>query len=111
MNKNIEQSPLTETVYYILLSLYTPMHGYAIMQNINKLTNGRVNIGAGTLYGALNTISNKKWIASIENELDSRKKEYIITELGKLVVDNELIRMRELIINGEKVTGGLSENE
>ena len=45
-----KQNALTEPVYYILLSLLTPMHGYGIMQNVKKLTNGRVNIGAGTLY-------------------------------------------------------------
>ena len=51
-----KQGALTEPVYYILLSLLTPMHGYGIMQNVKKLTNGRVNIGAGTLYGAINTL-------------------------------------------------------
>ncbi len=50
---------LTEPVYYILLSLLTPMHGYGIMQNVKKLTNGRLNIGAGTLYGAINTLLSK----------------------------------------------------
>ena len=45
-----KQNALTEPVYYILLSLLTPMHGYGIMQNVKKLTNDRVNIGAGTLY-------------------------------------------------------------
>ena len=43
-----KQNALTEPVYYILLSLLTPMHGYGIMQNVKKLTNDRVNIGAGT---------------------------------------------------------------
>ena len=43
-----KQNALTEPVYYILLSLLTPMHGYGIMQNVKKLTNDRVNIGAST---------------------------------------------------------------
>ena len=38
---------LTEAVFYILLSLDTPLHGYGIMQAITALTDGRVNIGAG----------------------------------------------------------------
>ena len=46
---NSKYPPLTEAVYYILLSLYTPLHGYGIMQNVQKMTNGRLTIGAGTL--------------------------------------------------------------
>ena len=74
-----KHNALTEPVYYILLSLLTPMHGYGIMQNVKKLTNGRVNIGAGTLYGAINTLLSKGFIA--EYKSDPSKKEYIITEV------------------------------
>ncbi|MDE6233212.1 MAG: PadR family transcriptional regulator, partial [Lachnospiraceae bacterium] len=42
---------LTEAVYYILLSLIQPLHGYGIMQNVEKLSKGRVRLAAGTLYG------------------------------------------------------------
>ena len=73
-----KQNALTEPVYYILLSLLTPMHGYGIMQNVKKLTNDRVNIGAGTLYGAINTLLSKGFIA--EYKSDPSKKEYILTE-------------------------------
>jgi DNA-binding PadR family transcriptional regulator len=48
-----ENSALTEAVYYILLSLYTPLHGYGIMQNVERLSSGRVKLAAGTLYGAI----------------------------------------------------------
>jgi DNA-binding PadR family transcriptional regulator len=47
---------LTEAVFYILLSLYQPLHGYGIMQNVGALSRGRVTLGAGTLYGAINTL-------------------------------------------------------
>ena len=43
---------LTEGVYYILLSLMEPMHGYGIMQNVEQLSKGRVKLAPGTLYGA-----------------------------------------------------------
>ena len=76
-----KQNALTEPVYYILLSLLTPMHGYGIMQNVKKLTNDRVNIGAGTLYGAINTLLSKGFIA--EYKSDPSKKEYIITDDGR----------------------------
>lgn len=105
MTTNSEKTALTEAVYYILLSLFTPMHGYGIMQNAKVLSNERVNLGPGTLYGAINTLLEKKWIKSIEGEKDSRKKEYIITELGKAVVQGEITRLEELITNGKKVIG------
>ena len=50
---------LTEGVYYILLSLLQPLHGYGIIQNVEKLSAGRVRLAAGTLYGAINTLLEK----------------------------------------------------
>ena len=55
MNDNIA---LTETTYYILLSLLEPGHGYAVMQKAEELSEGRVRIAAGTMYGALDNLSN-----------------------------------------------------
>lgn len=101
-----EWSALTEAVYYILLSLYTPLHGYGIMQKAKELSNERVNLGPGTLYGAINTLLEKKWIKSVDGEKDSRKKEYEITSMGKKVVNMEIIRLEELISNGKKIIGG-----
>jgi DNA-binding PadR family transcriptional regulator len=107
MAETTVKGALTEVVFYILLSLYTPLHGYGIMQNIKDLSKGRVNLGAGTLYGAINTLLKKNWIQLIDEKVDSRKKEYIITDLGKGVVSNEIIRLEELIINGKNITGGI----
>ena len=45
----MENIALTEAVYYILLSLDKPLHGYGIMQNTETLSNGRVRLAAGTL--------------------------------------------------------------
>jgi len=101
-----ERGALTEAVFYILLSLYSPMHGYGIMQNVRELSNERVNLGAGTLYGAINTLLEKNWIKSIQGEKDSRKKEYKITDLGKTVIQGEIVRLEELIANGKKIVGG-----
>lgn len=101
-----ERSALTEGVFYILLSLHSPMHGYGIMQNVKELSNGRVDLGAGTLYGAINTLLEKNWIQFIPGEKDSRKKEYQITELGKSILKDEITRLEELITNGKRVVGG-----
>ncbi len=98
-----EHNALTEAVFYILLSLYQPMHGYGIIQNIAELSNGRVNLGAGTLYGAINTLVEKGWIVPAQTEEESRKKNYVITELGKEVVAFEMERLEELLKNGEKL--------
>lgn len=97
---------LTEAVYYILISLYKPLHGYGIIQNVEQISNGRVRLAAGTLYGAINTLMDKGWIEALPEEKGSRKKEYIITNDGKEIVKIELRRLRELLSNGENVEGG-----
>lgn len=107
MPESTERGALTEAVYYILLSLYKPLHGYGIMQNVKEFSNERVNLGAGTLYGALNTLLEKGWILLLPEEKDSRKKEYQITESGKSIVELEISRLEELVMNGKK----LSENQ
>ncbi|MDD2559375.1 MAG: PadR family transcriptional regulator [Bacteroidales bacterium] len=99
MNKP-ENIALTEAVYYILLALHQPLHGYGIMQETQKLTKGRLSLSAGTLYGALSALMEKSWIKALESEEESRKKEYIITELGKSVFKAELDRLQELVQNG-----------
>ncbi len=103
MNEHIA---LTEAFYYILLSLYQPLHGYGIMQKAEECSGGRVRLAAGTLYGALNTLQDKGWIEALPCAPGSRKKEYRITAAGRAAVENELARLRELVKNGEQVTGG-----
>jgi DNA-binding PadR family transcriptional regulator len=104
-----ESIALTEAVFYILLSLMQPMHGYGIMQNAAALSGDRVRLAAGTLYGALNTMLEKGWIRSLPGERNSRKKEYQITGLGMDAVQAELNRLRELVRNGEKIIEGQSK--
>ena len=99
---------LTEGVYYILLSLLQPLHGYGIIQNVEQLSGGRVRLAAGTLYGAINTLLEKGWIVALEGEADSRKKEYVITEIGREMLQKELQRLEELVQNGKCLLGGES---
>lgn len=94
---------LTEAVYYILLSLLTPRHGYGIMQNTELLSGGRVRLAAGTLYGAINSLLEKGWITALSGEKDSRKKEYVITEDGKSILRTEIQRLSELLENGKRI--------
>ena len=101
-----EHVALTESTYYILLSLYRPQHGYGIMQQTEQLSGGRLHLAAGTLYGALNALCEKGWIAPLPVQHGSRKKEYKLTEAGKTVLRNELSRLRQLVQNGESILGG-----
>lgn len=96
---------LTESTYYILLSLYSPQHGYGIMQQAERLSGGRVRLAAGTLYGALNALCEKGWIVPLPVMEDSRRKEYKLTEQGLTVLKNELNRLRQLVKNGESILG------
>jgi DNA-binding PadR family transcriptional regulator len=79
--------------------------GYGIMQNVRELSNERVSLGAGTLYGAINTLLEKNWIKYIVGEKDSRKKEYEITKLGRSIIRGEILRLEELIANGKRIVG------
>ena len=104
--ENSEHQPLTEAVYYILLALHTPMHGYGIMQFTKEISNGRMNLGPGTLYGAIKTLLERGWIQTVETEAESRKKEYEITVVGKEMVQIEIGRLQELLNNGNRITRG-----
>lgn len=97
------QQALTEAVFYILLSLQKPLHGYGIIQNVDTLSHGRVRLAPGTLYGALNSLVDKGWIDSLPENPESRKKEYVITVSGKSVLKAELNRLAELVENGKKL--------
>lgn len=101
-----ENIALTESTYYILLSLYTPQHGYGIMQQTEKLSGGRIRLAAGTLYGALNSLCEKGWITPLPIEEDSRKKGYKLTAKGLGVLENEVKRLRQLVENGEMILKG-----
>ena len=96
----INTGALTEAVYYILLSLLQPLHGYGIMQNVERLSGGRLKLAAGTLYGAISTMLEKGWITALDNGADSRKKEYVITETGREILRAEYARLKELVENG-----------
>lgn len=98
------QEALTEGVYYILLSLTVPRHGYGIMQYVAELSGGRVKLAAGTLYGALGSLQKKGWI-QLEAE-EKGKKQYLLTPLGLDVVKAELARLEELGANGRDILGG-----
>lgn len=95
-----EAQPMTEAMYYILLSLEKPVHGYGMMQRIRELSHDRVKMGPGTLYGVLNRMRNDGWIEQVESEGDSRRKTYILTELGRQELMGEYRRLKMLVSDG-----------
>ena len=102
----LENIVLTEATYYILLALFSPRHGYGIMQEVEEMSNGRVKLAAGTLYGVLSNMMDKGWIILLPVEDGSRKKNYQITDSGLKVLKDEIERLRELVTNGDRILGG-----
>lgn len=99
MDKNM---PLTEALFYILLAVRKPNHGYGIIQEVEELTKGRVVLGPGTLYGAIQSLVKKDWIRIYSEDTESRKKkEYIITDAGKAAFEEESVRLLELLENAK----------
>jgi DNA-binding PadR family transcriptional regulator len=95
--------PMTEAAYYVLISLNKPRHGYGIMQHVNEITNERIKIGAGTMYGNLSRMEKEGLINSVAEE--DRKKIYVISEKGKIVLKLELARLKELLSHGKSEMG------
>lgn len=93
--------PMTETAFYILLSLVSARHGYAIIEHVEKITNKRVTLGPGTLYGSLSKMNKDGLIEQIKAE--SNRKIYGITSVGKTILDIEKKRIAELYKNSKGV--------
>lgn len=98
----MDNTPLTEAVFYILLAVRIPNHGYGIINEVSGMTDGRVILGPGTLYGAIQSLLLKKWISLYSEDKESRKKkEYLITSIGKEAFQDEVKRLNELINNSK----------
>ena len=104
MKDNVKSGALTEVTFFILLSVFEPKHGYAIMQFIEEKTKGRLVLGAGSLYGAINTLTEKSWIEPYGE--GGRTKEYKITAEGRQIAEKELARLKELTATAAEIIGG-----
>lgn len=93
-----EQHPMTEAMYYILLALLKPGHGYGMMQRIRELSGGRLEMGPGTLYGVLSRMNREGWIVLTGEE--GRRKNYAITQAGKAALLTEYERIKRLAADG-----------
>lgn len=96
---NIEKArsryiPMSETMLYILLSLREERHGYGIMQHVKALTKSRIVLGAGTIYQTLGKLERDGLIVPVREE--DRKKFYVITALGSVVLHEEAARIKQV---------------
>jgi len=90
--------PLTEATYYIMLTLIEPLHGYAVMQKVEKISEATVKIGPGTLYGAFTTLEKEGLIVKVKEE--ERRKSYTLTGKGKEVLLSQIHRLGIMSKNG-----------
>ena len=92
--------PMSETMFYILLSLKQDRHGYAIMQRVKELTQGRIILGAGTVYSSLGKLESDGLIKGVREE--GRRKIYAITPVGSEILREEVVRITELYNNAKE---------
>ncbi len=91
--------PLTESTSYIMLALTEPLHGYAIMQKVEAMSEGTVKVGAGTMYGALSTLEKEGLIVKVDEQ--DRRKLYILTDKGRQALRVQIQRSAILVRNGQ----------
>ena len=89
--------PMTETGFYILLCLQRPMHGYSIVRQVEALTGGEIRLSPGTMYGSLSKMEKDGLIEFLREE--DKRKIYAITELGRQVLELEMVRIERLYRN------------
>ena len=101
--------PMTEAMYYVLLALVHPGHGYGMMQRIKELSGGRIIMGPGTLYGVLTRMRKEGLI--ILREEDERRKTYEMTGAGRDALMAEYARIQRMVDDGAVLEEGQNENE
>ncbi|MES2316392.1 MAG: PadR family transcriptional regulator [Pseudomonadota bacterium] len=91
--------PLSEATFYVLVALEEPLHGYAIMQKVETISEGNVVIGPGTLYGAFATLEKQGLIEKVSEE--DRRKTYALTRKGSLVLAEHIRRLAIMVRSGQ----------
>ena len=94
--------PLSETTFYTMACLADePMHGYVLMQKVKDISQGAVQIGAGTLYTIFSTLEKEKLISMVSES--ERRKTYALTSKGKQVLRMQIQRIQIMAKNGQNV--------
>jgi DNA-binding PadR family transcriptional regulator len=94
--------PLTEATFYVMLSMAAERrHGYAILKDVKALSQGRIVLSTGTLYGALSRLLDAGLIECVEEEdaaeVGRPRKFYCLTHRGRRTMEAEVKRMSDLL--------------
>jgi DNA-binding PadR family transcriptional regulator len=100
---SLEMGELTDTSYYILLSLMEAKHGYLIMKTIEQMTNNRFSIGPASLYTTIKKLVKAKLIEELKQQDAQNKKTYVTTENGIQLLKKEVQRRREMVQHAEDI--------
>jgi len=97
--------PLTESTYYMMLTLIEPLHGYAVMKKVEEISKGTVKVGPGTLYGAFTLLEKEGLIVKVKEE--DRRKSYVLTSKGKNLLKKQIKRLEIMTQKGLSVIDAL----
>jgi len=113
MEKSDQSSPLQEPTFYILLALRGgEKHGYAILKEVAELSEGRIQLSTGTLYGALYRLLDQGLIEQVEVKDNGRgKKIYRLTRSGLEAFDVEVSRMTHVLREVNKQVHSTGEGQ
>ena len=92
---------LTEQMFYVLLCLKEECCGIDVLDRVPQMTNGRVNVGSGTLYTLFEQFLDAGMI--LETKVEGRKRSYILTEKGREMLSAECVRLRAQLEDYNKI--------
>lgn len=100
-NNSLDMGEITDTYYYILLSLIKPKHGYLIMKSVEEMSEGDFSIGPASLYTSIKKLLDAELIKLTKES--EQKKVYEITHKGIESLKNEIERKRKMVRIAENV--------
>ena len=95
-----DKEPMSEAMFYILLALCRPLHGYAIISVVEEISKGRLKLSSGTLYGILTRLEVEGRIQL--TEVSGRRKHYTLTKEGRIALHDECKRLSTIIADAEQ---------
>jgi DNA-binding PadR family transcriptional regulator len=103
-----KEIPLTEATFFILLSLAPgAKHGYGIMQEAEQLSDGRLKLSTGTLYGAIKRLLEIGWIEKVEHPEEGapprERRLYQLSDIGRSILKAETERLEQLVIQARQI--------
>ncbi len=101
-NVSLEMGELTDTAYYILLSLVDANHGYLIMKRIEEMTDNHFSIGPASMYTTIKKLLTANLIQLLDDD-DVKRKTYIATDKGIQLLKKDVQRRREMVLHAEEI--------